>query len=84
MDKDIVLVYSEDWMMLYIDGKMVFQDHSIEPEDLLTILGIPYKLTGLRFTAYQDGEWDKVSDRRTSLAESRDFIMRHKEYGDDL
>lgn len=37
-------VHSEggDWVGLYVDGELVFSDHSLTPEKVLTILGIPY------------------------------------------
>lgn len=38
----IVIRETDDWMALYIDGKLVEQNHSISLRDGLDLLGITY------------------------------------------
>jgi len=42
--KEIVFVNdnSGDWMGLYVDGKLVSENHSLEPDDVLSLLGIEH------------------------------------------
>ncbi len=35
----------EDWQALYIDGKKVFENHTITPEDILDAMNIEYTST---------------------------------------
>lgn len=49
--KKITFVYADDWMGLYIDGELVRENHSLEPDDVLLELGIKY-----------DDFWAEVED----------------------
>lgn len=42
MLSDIVFVRGEDWTGLYVEGKLVRENHMLEPEDVLRDLGIGY------------------------------------------
>lgn len=44
-EKQITFVHdnSGDWMGIYIDGKLVRENHSYEADDMLDVLGIPYE-----------------------------------------
>lgn len=47
----IMLVFADDWSGLYINGKLEYEGHSIEPENVLTVLNIPYE------EKWADEEW---------------------------
>lgn len=47
----VVIADNDDWHGLYIDGKLVKQDHRIEPKDVLKALGVEY------YSLEVDGEW---------------------------
>lgn len=83
-DREIFFVHADDWTMLYIDGRLVKQGHSLSPEDVLEALGIQHKVMGIRPSAYQDDQWDAIADRRVPFSSAREFLNRHKEYGDDI
>jgi len=40
--KKIDIATADDWTALYIDGKVVYQNHSIEAVEVLELLGITY------------------------------------------
>ncbi len=37
----VVFAYASDWMGMYVNGKLVFENHSICPDEALEALGIP-------------------------------------------
>ncbi len=39
----ISIVYGDDWVGLYIDGKLAYDNHQINAEDLLDVLKIDYE-----------------------------------------
>lgn len=39
----ITLVYGDDWSGLYVDGKLKFQNHRIEADDVLEALGLSFE-----------------------------------------
>ena len=41
-EKKIDFVWWSDWTALYIDGKSVYQGHTLDETHLLDLLGIPY------------------------------------------
>lgn len=41
--KKVVFVSGDDWEGLYIDGKLVLENHSLEPRQVLDKLGIKYE-----------------------------------------
>lgn len=42
-NKKILFVTSDDWVSLIVDGKLVYENHSIDNQTLLSILGIPFE-----------------------------------------
>ena len=40
--KDIKFVFADDWTGLYVDGKLKYQNHSIDERKLLELLGIEF------------------------------------------
>lgn len=48
---EIVIVNHDDWQGIYVDGKLLMQDHRLRLSDVLTALGI--KLN----ERWVDGEW---------------------------
>lgn len=83
-NKDIAFVVAEDWMMLYIDGELVYNHHSIEPEQMLDILGIQYRYIGITRDALDNAMWDRANDAKLPLNDVREFFNAYKEYGQDL
>lgn len=51
----VVIVDADDWKALYVDGKLVTQDHRIENRDILRALGIELE------TVEPDPEWFEFS-----------------------
>lgn len=47
----VTIVDSDDWKALYIDGKLVTQDHRIENKDILKALGVDFEIVE------PDSEW---------------------------
>lgn len=45
MNKKILIVKMDTWEGLYIDGKLVKQEHSITKEELLKALGVSFSET---------------------------------------
>lgn len=43
---DIELVFNNagDWMGVYKDGYLAYEGHGIEPNDLLNLCGVPYRM----------------------------------------
>jgi len=41
--KAITLIQADDWIGIYIDGKLKREDHSFDVDDVLSILGIDYE-----------------------------------------
>jgi len=39
----ITFVHLDDWVGVYVDGKCVYQNHSIRPEELLNLIEVPNK-----------------------------------------
>ena len=37
---EVVIVHGDDWVGVYVDGKLRYEGHSIRPEQLLELLGI--------------------------------------------
>ena len=48
---DITLAHADDWVGIYKDGKLIYEDHDIEPERLLKLFGIETK------SRWVDDEW---------------------------
>jgi len=38
----IDFVYADDWIGMYLDGRLVFERHSMDEEDVLNALGVEY------------------------------------------
>ena len=57
--KRIDLVYLEEgeWMGVYIDGILVYQNHSVDETQLLDFVGIKYNTTTLNNS---DGTYDGI------------------------
>ena len=57
----ITVIGTDDWVVVYKDGVSVWNGHNISGEDMLDVLGIPYKLyqEDLDFDAddYYDVSW---------------------------
>lgn len=68
--KRIALAYSDDWMAVYVDGRKVHEDHSVDEERLLDLLGIPYTW----IDAYQSSV---VGDCNGFPDELDDFLLRY-------
>lgn len=45
-EREIVFVHGDDgdWEGIYVDGKLLREDHSLEPDDVLSVLGIDYEV----------------------------------------
>ena len=68
----IDFVSVDDWTALYFDGKMVTQDHSLDPEHVLELLGIKFE------SHWLDDVWDYYEDEMPdNLEDLRDKIDRH-------
>jgi hypothetical protein len=53
----ITFVEADDWIAVYHDNRLLFQDHSIEPERLLTLLGIEHETTLAQDQADREGQF---------------------------
>jgi hypothetical protein len=44
-EREIVFVHGDsgDWEGIYVDGKLLREDHSLDPDDVLSVLGIAYE-----------------------------------------
>lgn len=62
----VVIADADDWKGLYINGKLIKQDHRIEPRDILTALGVEH------FKLDVDSEW---MDGRSHLPEDLDEVQ---------
>ena len=45
---DLVDSNGGDWIGVYLNGTLAQQGHSIEPEDLLNLIGVPYNSRTVR------------------------------------
>jgi hypothetical protein len=46
MNKQTVTIYRlDDWIAMYVDGKLAIQQHSLRPEEVLDLLGVKYTST---------------------------------------
>jgi len=45
------IVHFDDWIVIYKDGKAIFQNHSIRPQKLLNLLNIEH-------TSHRIDDWD--------------------------
>lgn len=53
--KDIAFVKGEDWCALYLDGKLVKENHSLGPEEVLDELGLSYQIIEATEYLYEAG-----------------------------
>lgn len=37
------LVYMDDWQALYVDGKLVLENHSLRAKDILKAIGVEFQ-----------------------------------------
>ena len=73
MIKKMALFWGEDWEGLYIDGKLVYENHHIEAHDVIRIL----EERGMEAAAIEvDDDW--LIDRGTLPADAADVVV-HKE-----
>jgi hypothetical protein len=40
---EVVVVSGDNWGGLYVDGNLVYEHHNVDREDLMEILGIPFR-----------------------------------------
>lgn len=86
-----VLVHGEDWSGLYLNGKLVYENHSISSETLLDCLEIPYDVRWvnedwlfdfgslprtLGDVVYEDQDWDPEEDEE-DIEEQIDLIFEN-------
>ncbi len=48
---DIKLVKADNWQGIYIDGELAAENHSLNPEDILYVLGVDHEVK------WADEEW---------------------------
>ena len=80
MTKQINIVWWDDWIALYIDGKSVYQGHSLDETRLLDLLEIPYETMSV---PDDDMSWalcqiDSLDDLKQQIADGS-----YKELPDD-
>lgn len=51
--KKPTLVYVDDWTILYIDGKKVLENHSIDARDILQQAEVPHEIRWLDGTDFE-------------------------------
>ena len=72
---NIVIVHdnSGDWVGIYVDGKLVREDHSIQEEDVLDAIGIPNKSVWVDMEDSRLPEnLDEIKDINTKIGENPD------------
>lgn len=67
MKSKVALVHGDDWMGMYVDGKLVAQNHSLSPADILEALNISYTDYGA------DNEW--LDEKGTLPLNFSDIVM---------
>jgi len=77
----VSLVVSENWRGLYVNGKLTFQDHSIDEYDMLDLLHGVGKFKFERLTAYDYAECmpdgylnDRLSKQKLDEGEKSKFF----------
>lgn len=79
-ERDIVLVYSDDWLRMYVDGKLVHNHHPLSGDEMLDELGIKYSVVQISPHAMV-----AVCDQKTnSLDADRDIINDNLDWGDGV
>jgi hypothetical protein len=59
---EVIFLHSDDWLMIYVDNKFVYEGHSISPEKMAALLNANVKSLNV------DQEW----------AESNSGALPHK------
>jgi hypothetical protein len=69
-DREIVIIYTDDWERMYVNGNLVHDHHPLSGDEMLDVLGIKYTL------AYVDTDtMVRVCDTKSkSLAADREIF----------
>ena len=59
MTKKLNIIRSDDWMIVYVDGKMWRQDDSIPVDEILDAAGVPYSYD---WYEYKEEPGNKLAD----------------------
>jgi len=62
--KQITFIYMDDWQALYIDGKLVYENHNISAKELLDYIPIEFQTVDL----YDEEEYEKLEGVMRSTA----------------
>lgn len=78
---DVIFVYSEDWLKVYINDKCVYSNHpgDLEPEVLLGYIGIMCQSVGIRENAMRDIDRDM-----RPFSEVKSIINKNVDWGDPI
>ncbi len=72
--KDIKFATADDWTAVYIDGKKVYGNHSIDGRHLLELLGIPYESASWEQYPRLDAYFENEGDAPETWAEVLELI----------
>lgn len=73
MDKDFVIVYAGDWQGVFVNGKLVYEDHKVSLSDMKEICkDYNVQLTDLVERYVTRGKYKRV--RRLGIEELEDLM----------
>lgn len=85
-DRDIQFVYSDDWLFVYVDGSLIYENHAtdVEPEWLLEQLGFKPKVSMIRSEFFRDsGVYERRGVEQNTLSDTmREKFNTYLSWGD--